>query len=133
MYEYDDTGRFACLCCGHRTLERPPGRSNQLCEVCLFEDRWHPIQGTRDEIRLAEFQVAFASHGVVDPTMKELARSARPDEASPDWFFPLADAAATLIPLLHLAFQSQRLKKGSTSLELAELTDNYGMEDEYTQ
>ena len=99
----------------------------------MFEDGWHPIQGTTNERRLAEFQVAFASHGVVDPTMKELARSARPDETPPDWFFPLADAAATLIPLLHLAFQNQRLKKGATSLELAELNDNYGMEDAHTQ
>ena len=47
--------------------------------------------------------------------------------------FPLADAAATLIPLLHLAFQNQRLKKGATSLELAELNDNYGKDDEHTQ
>ncbi|MBM0065513.1 CPCC family cysteine-rich protein [Alkalicoccobacillus gibsonii] len=30
--------KFACLCCGYKTLEKEPPGTYDICEVCYWED-----------------------------------------------------------------------------------------------
>jgi Cysteine-rich CPCC len=58
--------RFPCLCCGHLTLPEPPPGSDEICEVCGWED--DPVQaddpdfrggansGSLDEVRASFWQ-----------------------------------------------------------------------------
>ena len=112
--------RYACLCCGHRTLLAAPGGTYQLCDVCCFEDPYSE-QGA-----LAAAQAAYRLAGVVDPGLADLARGPTPEEARPDWFVPLVDAPDVLVAMLLEAFGDQDLA-GGVSLEEADLIDDYAM------
>ena len=90
----DTRMRYACACCGHRTLEhRPfdmvqrPSAYNQLCDVCLWEDglRYRNL----DSPPLEQAQRHFETDSVSDPDLGELARPASSHEGRPDWFVPL--------------------------------------------
>ncbi len=30
--------RYACLCCGYKTLSEPPPGTYDICEICFWED-----------------------------------------------------------------------------------------------
>lgn len=111
-------GLKACLCCGHRTLERPPGSSWQLCPVCCFDDPG----ATGPELALA--QSHYAARGACDPELVELTQA--PQDTPVPWHLPIAQERAVLVPMLFAAFGDQDLA-GGVSLQEAEHIDDYRM------
>jgi hypothetical protein len=110
--------RYACLCCGHRTLEQRPGFTFELCEICCFEDPYE------DSGLLARSQLAYAQHGAVDPDLVPLTRSPTEAEAPPAWFLTLAEAPSLLIEMVEQAFGDIELD-GGVSISEADLFDAY--------
>lgn len=56
-----------CPCCGHLTLDEPPG-SYSICAVCFWEDdavqlRWPTMEGGANSRGLIDAQAAFEEHG----------------------------------------------------------------------
>ncbi len=82
--------RFACPCCGHRTL--PELGAYEICPVCFWEDDGAPpwqVDGPNG-VSLVEAQQRFLSSGVVHETDRGKTRAPRPDEARHDTWQPLA-------------------------------------------
>lgn len=66
----DAMERFPCPCCGHRTLNEPPG-SFEICAVCFWEDdqiqpRWLDRSGGANLVCLIEAQKRFVAYGAVE-------------------------------------------------------------------
>jgi hypothetical protein len=91
----EDPSRFAvelvmvsiahpCPCCGHLTLDEPPG-SYSICPVCFWEDdavqlRWPTMQGGANRPSLIEAQVAYEEHGAMELRFVANVRPPRPNE-----------------------------------------------------
>lgn len=77
--------RFACPCCGYRTLLQQPPGTFAHCEVCWWED--DPTQfadpdyeGSANAPSLNQARAFFAGIGVSDPKMKGHGRAPRLEE-----------------------------------------------------
>jgi hypothetical protein len=91
----DDPSKFAvelvmvsiahpCPCCGHLTLDEPPG-SYSICAVCFWEDddvqlRWPTMEGGANRPSLVDAQAAYAEHGAMEDRFVANVRPPRPDE-----------------------------------------------------
>jgi hypothetical protein len=82
--------RFTCPCCGHRTLDEPPG-SYHICQVCFWEDDGVQLlnpayQGGANRPSLMECQVNYRSFGACEERFRG---NVRPPDAGetrdPEW------------------------------------------------
>lgn len=77
--------RYACPCCGFRTLpEEPPGTFD-ICPVCHWEDdvvqfEDHDYAGGANTLSLRQARDNFLRVGVSDPRFKSLVRDPLPEE-----------------------------------------------------
>lgn len=81
----DHGERFACLCCGHLTLDEPPGGTFNICPVCFWED--DDVQaddpefaGGANNLSLNEARRNFRAYRSSDATGKSSVRAPRADE-----------------------------------------------------
>ncbi len=77
-----------CPCCGHLTLDEPPG-SYSICSVCFWEDdavqlRWPTYPGGANRPSLVEAQQAYIQHGAMERRFIQNVRPARTDEPNDD-------------------------------------------------
>ncbi|MBW2255460.1 MAG: hypothetical protein JRI25_12795 [Deltaproteobacteria bacterium] len=93
----------ACSCCGYRTL--PEAGAYHTCPVCLWQDE--PIRDVtarsslNDGMTLLEAQRCFAEHGVIEPSLAEIARKPLPSEArDANWQSEQARADLAAQPVL---------------------------------
>jgi hypothetical protein len=78
------TVRYPCVCCGHLTLDEPPG-SSAICPVCFWEDdsvqlRWPDWAGGANQPCLVEAQQNFQQFGVGEQRLRQRVRPAAGDE-----------------------------------------------------
>ena len=125
--------RHPCACCGHRTLDAPPGRTGQICPVCFWEDSHHPEGDAAgwngsNGVGLEEAQLNFAELGACAPAFVGDARPPREDEPRAPGFRVFAEerdaSAAEVRARIHHAFQDVRLGDG-TSLHQAVAIDDF--------
>lgn len=82
--------RYPCVCCGHLTMDDPPG-SHQICPVCFWEDdvvqlRWPDYTGGANKPSLREAQRNFQRYGACDASVIDHVRPASDDEPrEPHW------------------------------------------------
>ena len=119
--------RYACPCCGYRTLAEAPGAAREFCEVCAWEtrdanDRW----SGREAPDLAAAQRSFAERGVCDAALADITRPPRPEEARPAWWTAVEEGARVVTALVEHAFAGVELD-GGVSLDEAELIDDYAL------
>jgi len=83
--------KYACPCCGYRTLHREPPGTSDICPVCFWEDdgvqfRDPNYDGGANKPSLRQAQKNFLEFGACD---REALRHIRPpgedDEKDPDW------------------------------------------------
>lgn len=85
--------KFACPCCGYRTLREKPGGTYNICEVCFWED--DPIQlddpdyeGGANRVSLKQGQRNFQEFGACERDMVKNVRRPNSDEGRDDnWKF----------------------------------------------
>ena len=119
--------RHFCACCGHATLDEPPGRTGQICPVCFWEDSripegdaggWNGSNG----VSLEEAQDNFQEMGACSPAFVQGVRPARPEESRDPAFLTIRGAQeaseAETRSLIHAAFAGLG---GGTSLREAAL------------
>lgn len=86
----DVVSKYPCACCGHLTLDEPPG-SYQICPVCFWEDdavqlRWPDWATGANSTSLVRAQHTFASLGACDQRFLEHVRPPAHDEPlDPNW------------------------------------------------
>jgi Cysteine-rich CPCC len=86
--------KYACPCCGHRTLtEYPPG-TYQICPVCFWEDdgvqfRDPDLEGGANRPSLRQAQKHFREHGVCEDRLKPFVRPPAADEPRKKGWTPL--------------------------------------------
>jgi len=71
--------KFACLCCGHLTLDEEPPGTYAICPVCGWEDDYSQgidvdMTGGANRPSLAEARRNFAAAGVSDPPVRSTVR-----------------------------------------------------------
>ncbi len=76
--------RYPCVCCGHLTLNEPPGSYN-ICPVCFWEDdliqlRWPDYSGGANKPCLIEAQRAFGNMGAKESRLFAFVRAPSDDE-----------------------------------------------------
>src|SRR5262245_56495276 len=82
--------KYPCPCCGHLMFTEPPG-SNQICEICFWEDddvhlRDPLYAGGANEVSLCDAQRNYAGGGACEPRFKKHVRPPGPRDAKdPDW------------------------------------------------
>ncbi|MEV0643746.1 CPCC family cysteine-rich protein [Phytomonospora sp. NPDC050363] len=82
--------KFPCVCCGHLTMDSPPG-SHAICEVCFWEDdgvqlRWPGYPGGANMPPLIESQKNVARFGAMEEHFVVKVRPPRADEPlEPAW------------------------------------------------
>jgi hypothetical protein len=81
--------KFACLCCGNRTLDGEPPGTYDICPVCYWED--DPVQGAdldarggANSVSLSEARCNFSCFGAADERFVDLVRPPRRDELPMD-------------------------------------------------
>ena len=81
---------YPCACCGHLTLDEPPG-SHQICPVCFWQDdavqmRWPDSGAGANKASLLEGQHNFQRIGACDESAVRHVRRANDDEPlDPSW------------------------------------------------
>ena len=82
--------KYPCVCCGHLTLDEPPG-SHLICPVCFWEDdavqlRWPDWAGGANKASLIEAQRNFQRLDASDKRSIPHVRAAKDDEpVDPNW------------------------------------------------
>ena len=83
--------RFACPCCGYRTLPQEPPGTYELCPVCFWEDdqvqfRDPDYTGGANQPSLRQAKANFASFGAVEDRFRRQVRGpVAGEERAPDW------------------------------------------------
>ncbi|MEM9913340.1 MAG: DUF6714 family protein [Planctomycetota bacterium] len=82
--------KHPCECCGHRTLDDPPGGTYQICPVCFWEDapyaEDHSCQQFSNGPTLRQAQRNYAEYGAATRDFLNAVRPAEPNEKrAPDW------------------------------------------------
>lgn len=85
MKEKDQDTKFACPCCGYKTLREIPVGTYNICEVCFWED--DPIQldnpdsvGGANKVSLRQGQRNFQDFGACERDMEKNVRRPNIDE-----------------------------------------------------
>jgi hypothetical protein len=84
------TMTYPCVCCGHLTLDEPPG-SFDICPVCFWEDdavqlRWPDWPGGANRPCLIEGQRTYRQLGACEERLLPHVRSATDAESpAPNW------------------------------------------------
>lgn len=70
--------RYPCVCCGHLTMDEPPG-SHLICPVCFWEDdpvqlRWPDLPGGANRPSLIEAQAKVKAIGACDERLVSVVR-----------------------------------------------------------
>lgn len=128
-----DAGPFACQCCGHRTLaEAPNGWTLVVCEVCGWDDSWEhgPMLRSFEDLELEAAQRAYVATGSVHPSVAELVRQPRPEEARDAAFGYAWEVRERVAAAIREAFAGIR-RAGGMSLYDAEVADMYGHVGDY--
>ncbi|MFB9413942.1 CPCC family cysteine-rich protein [Dactylosporangium matsuzakiense] len=78
------SSKYPCVCCGHLTLDEPPG-SYEICPVCFWEDdliqlRWPDWYGGANRPCLIEAQQNFRRFAACDERSRRHTRPALNDE-----------------------------------------------------
>jgi hypothetical protein len=129
--------QFTCPCCGHRTLEGPPG-SNCICPVCFWEDDDEELYpwGGSNAASLPEAQKTFLAIGACEEAWLGDVRPATPQEVrDPEWLPVEQQRAAErrrILAMIDAAFGALRVGQGMRVYE-AELADNYGMDTDISE
>ncbi|WP_250008050.1 CPCC family cysteine-rich protein [Actinoplanes sp. M2I2] len=82
--------RYPCVCCGHLTMDEPPG-SFFICPVCFWEDdnlqlRWPDWAGGANRPCLIDAQRSYQQIGGCEERTRHLVRPPGDDEpADPAW------------------------------------------------
>jgi hypothetical protein len=84
---------YPCVCCGHLTLDEPPG-SHQICPVCFWEDdavqlRWPDWTGGANRPSLVEAQHNVHRFAACDEQNLRHARPAHDDEPRDEAWRPI--------------------------------------------
>ena len=85
------TEKFACPCCGYKTLGEQPKGHYDICEVCFWED--DPIQldnpnyeGGANNVSLRQGQRNFIDFGACEREMiKNVRQSTKEEQRDEDW------------------------------------------------
>ena len=87
--------KYACECCGYRTLDDPPGgssgRTYQICPVCFWEDAHHSdeewwCERFSNGLTLREAQRCFDKFHAAGRAFTDAVRPPLPEEArDPNW------------------------------------------------
>lgn len=93
MEDKSKDGKYACPCCGYRTLNEKAGGTFAVCPVCNWED--DPVQyddpdyqGGANKVSLRHGQRNFREFGACEREMLHLVRQPEGDEArDTDWKF----------------------------------------------
>lgn len=93
MNDGSNSNRYACLCCGYKTLVEKPGGTFAICAVCKWED--DPVQyadpdyrGGANSVSLREAQKNFREFGASERELIHAVRTPNSDEArDADWKF----------------------------------------------
>lgn len=77
--------KYACPCCGYRTLHEPPPGTFDICPVCLWEDDnvQHDdpdFRGGANDVSLNEARANFRRMRVSDAQFADRDRAPLPDE-----------------------------------------------------
>jgi hypothetical protein len=91
MEHQNQDEKFACPCCGYRTLRERPGGTYNICEVCFWED--DPFQfdnpdyeGGANRVSLRQGQKNFLLFGACEEDMIKNVRRPNIDEPrDTDW------------------------------------------------
>ena len=83
--------KFACPCCGYKTLDEKPLGTYDICPVCFWED--DPVQfsdpdcpGGANHVSLRQAQRGFLEFGVSELRFKENVRPPQSgEERDPGW------------------------------------------------
>lgn len=80
MSDKNTLNKFACPCCGYRTLEEKPAGTYAICEVCFWEDDLTQLKdpnnsGGANKVSLRQAQKNFQEFGASD---KEMIKNVRP-------------------------------------------------------
>lgn len=86
-------GKYACLCCGYKTLKQKPPGTYSLCPVCYWED--DQIQGNDPDYEgganqpsLRQAQEHFRTLGACDPrSVKSVRKPTAEEQRDPNWKF----------------------------------------------
>lgn len=87
----EDTRKFACPCCGYRTLDLPSPGSFEVCPICYWEDdnvqfEDPDYQGGANHISLREAQRNFLDFGAASKDAVACVRKPEStDERDPAW------------------------------------------------
>ncbi|MGO9112146.1 MAG: CPCC family cysteine-rich protein [Thermoguttaceae bacterium] len=83
--------KFACPCCGYKTLDEKPPGTYDICPVCFWEDDQiqyvdPDYEGGANVVSLRQAQRSFFEFGVSDLRFKENIRAPQSgEERDPDW------------------------------------------------
>ena len=77
--------RSGCPCCGYLTLTRLAGGTDEVCEVCFWEDdgvqfRDPGYEGGANKVSLTEARENFRRFGACEREVLPHVRPPRPDE-----------------------------------------------------
>ncbi|MFI6299465.1 CPCC family cysteine-rich protein [Nonomuraea sp. NPDC050790] len=81
---------YPCVCCGHLTMDGPPG-SHEICPVCFWEDdvlqiRWPDWLGGANKPSLIEAQANFTRFAACEERFVPNVRPAEDGESlDPSW------------------------------------------------
>lgn len=83
--------KYACPCCGYKTLVEKPGATFAICAVCMWED--DPVQyedpdyhGGANNVSLREAQNNFREFGASERELLHAVRTPKNDEErDADW------------------------------------------------
>jgi len=93
MNDQNQDEKFACPCCGYKTLREKPSGTYNICEVCFWED--DPIQlddpnyeGGANRVSLKQGQKNFQEFDACEIDMVKNVRQPNSDEGRDDnWRF----------------------------------------------
>ncbi|MCA1217213.1 hypothetical protein LCE31_01970 [Streptomyces sp. 8L] len=86
--------RYPCSCCGHRTLESPPGL-HDICPVCFWEDdvmqlRWPCLERAANGVSLVTAQDNYRRTGACEERFEgSSVRMPLQGEETEPWWHPV--------------------------------------------
>lgn len=77
--------RYACPCCGYKTLEEKPPGTLEICEICFWEDDGLQYEdpdfvGGANKVSLRQAQANFAKFGACEERYIDFVRKPTDDD-----------------------------------------------------